>query len=499
MNLDLLDRTPPELSPEPRSRLAGPATAVGVAVAAGIVLRFVSVPPLWLDEAQSVAIARLPPAAMFDALRQDGAPPLYYLLLHGWMALFGEGDLAVRALSGVFAVAALPLFYLLGQRLGGTPRLGLLTLLLGAVNPWVVRYASEARMYSLVMLLATAAALAVHRLRERPGPGPAALFAACAALLLYTHYWSLFLLAALGAVLAWWVVRGPRRAGLAGLGALAAAGVVYLPWVPSLLFQSAHTGTPWTGRPRPVPVVLTLLRDWSTGSHAPVLFLVPAVAALLVCGAVRAERWIAAVAGGALLLAFAACVLQPAAYSTRYTAVVVPLVLVLVAVGLTTLPPGWTGWAAAGLAVLWLVASVGVATTPRSQAAQLAAVIDRDAGRGDLVAYCPDQLGPSVSRLVDAPVRQVVYPTGGTPARVDWVDYARRNAMASPAVFATRLVRHTRIGAQIWLVRRDGMRTFGRSCRRITATLTGVLGPPTTAVASGAEFGERATLLRWTR
>ena len=78
------------------------------AVALGVVLRFVTRSPLWLDEALSVNIARLPLGDIPEALRHDGHPPLYYFMLHGWMQAFGTGDIAVRALSGVLAVVALP-------------------------------------------------------------------------------------------------------------------------------------------------------------------------------------------------------------------------------------------------------------------------------------------------------------------------------------------------------------------------------------------------------
>jgi mannosyltransferase len=494
----LVDR-PPATQPTPRPWAAyGLRAVVAAAVVTGIALRFTSTGPLWLDEAQSVAIARLPVGApLFDALRQDSAPPLYYLLLHGWMAVFGDGDLAVRTLSGLFAVAALPLFYLLGRRLGGSAELGGLMVVLCAVNPWLVRYAIETRMYSLVILLAAIAVLAMLRLRSRPASGPAALLAVTGALLLYTHYWSIFLLASFGAVLAWWALRGRRPAGVTGLVALAAAGIAYLPWVPSLIFQSAHTGTPWTGRPQVVRTIQVVWLDWFTGGGRVMPFLLPALAVLLVVGAARLDRWITAVCAGTLVLAFVVCRLQPAAYATRYTSVVVPLVLLLVAAGLAALPGGWSRGAAVVLAVVWMVASIDVVTTPRSHAAQLAAAINRHVRPGDIVVYCPDQLGPAVSRLVEPSVRQVVYPTGGDPGRVNWVDYAERNAAASPTVFATRVVASSRPDTQIWLVRRDGFRTFGNACARITATLSAELGQSPTVVTSGTRYQERATVLRW--
>ena len=82
---------------------------LGTIVVLGVVLRFVQRSPLWLDEALSVNISRLPVGDLLDALRHDGHPPLYYLILHYWMKVFGEGDIAVRALSGLIAVASLPL------------------------------------------------------------------------------------------------------------------------------------------------------------------------------------------------------------------------------------------------------------------------------------------------------------------------------------------------------------------------------------------------------
>ena len=68
------------------------AVVVGGLAAAGVIARFVAPPELWLDEAQSVAIARLPLPELFAALEQDGSPPLYYVLLHAWTAAFRRFD-----------------------------------------------------------------------------------------------------------------------------------------------------------------------------------------------------------------------------------------------------------------------------------------------------------------------------------------------------------------------------------------------------------------------
>src|SRR3954451_14425400 len=95
---------PPEQAPSDSPRLV---VAVVAVVVLGVVLRFLTMSHLWLDEALTVNIARLPLSRISDALRHDGSPPLYYLAMHVWTSVFGSGDVAVRALSATFSLATL--------------------------------------------------------------------------------------------------------------------------------------------------------------------------------------------------------------------------------------------------------------------------------------------------------------------------------------------------------------------------------------------------------
>src|SRR5215469_6285792 len=45
----------------------------------------------WMDEAITVGISSHHLSAIPGILRQDGSPPLFYLLLHFWMAMAGNG------------------------------------------------------------------------------------------------------------------------------------------------------------------------------------------------------------------------------------------------------------------------------------------------------------------------------------------------------------------------------------------------------------------------
>src|SRR3954447_19043160 len=222
---------------------------LGLTVVAGIVLRLHTSSDLWLDEALTVNISKLPVGELLRHLKHDGHPPLYYLLLHVWMKAFGSGDNAVRSLSTIFSILTIAPLVLIARRVGGkvmaTP-----TLVLIATSPFAVRYATEARMYALEMLLVTLGWLAVHWAMERPTIGRLVPVSVISGLLALTHYWSLYLLAALGVMLLVKWRRGDPAALRVAI-ALVAGGVLFVPWLPSFLYQAKHTGTPWGKPERP--------------------------------------------------------------------------------------------------------------------------------------------------------------------------------------------------------------------------------------------------------
>src|SRR5271157_2128507 len=66
--------------------------SVVMVLLAGLVLRFWTRSALWLDEALTVNIASQPLHTLPTHLKHDGAPPLYYVLLHFSMKVFGTSD-----------------------------------------------------------------------------------------------------------------------------------------------------------------------------------------------------------------------------------------------------------------------------------------------------------------------------------------------------------------------------------------------------------------------
>ena len=105
---------------------------------------------LWMDEGLSIGIASQPFFDIPGILRQDGSPPLYYMLLSVWMDVFGDGPAETQGLSVAISLLAVP-----GRAVGGLepvrPARRLICAALCAVNPFLTVYAQETRMYSLML------------------------------------------------------------------------------------------------------------------------------------------------------------------------------------------------------------------------------------------------------------------------------------------------------------------------------------------------------------
>jgi mannosyltransferase len=477
---------PPSRSPSRWSRPT--AFLVGAVLLGGLVCYFWTRSDLWLDEALAVDIARLPLHQLNHALRQDGAPPLYYALLHVWSAVLGSGNLAVRSLSGVCMVGTAVALWFCGRRIAGTAGAWIAVILV-ASNPYAIRYATEARMYALEMLLVAWGILAFRRALEKPTVGRLVPFGAIVALLMYTQYWALYLLLVVGVLLVVLAWRGGdyRTPARRMLLTMAIAALAFIPWVPTFLYQRAHTGTPWGTAQLPgVPIGYTF-RDFSGGDFGEGWLLLFPMIAMMLLGVfgratddrrievdVRTQpgaRWEAIVGGSTLVVGATLAYLAGSAFESRYSAVMFPFFVLVVARGVTTLAdPRIRGGVLAVIVVLGFAGAHRNITTDRTEAGQVAAVLRANARPGELVVYCPDQLGPAVHRLAPKGLDQFTYPDFRSPAFVDWVDYKARLARANPTTFAREVL--ARAGSRtVWLVTSPGYITHGVVCDTLAATL----------------------------
>ena len=426
---------------------------------------------LWLDEGISIGIASHPVGDIPGLLALDGSPPLYYVLLHGWMNLFGDSALAVRSLSMVFAWAMVPVAYLAGRSLFGR-RAGWVAAVLAATSPYLSYWGREARMYTLlalVSLVAVTAFLHVFAFRRRSW---LPVFVVSLALVVYTHNWGLHLAAsAMAAAAACWFVRPDRRRvvsdGAIGFGGVA---VLYLPWLPTLLSQLRETGAPWSITPIPreaVSAVGSVLGD----ERVLVALLVAAGAPLVRLalrwhsGEGRAAMSLAVLCGATVALAWTVSQFA-AGWSPRYFGIFLAPLLVVTALGLSR--GGATGLVAFGLIVLFWTQPLGRVTglrpappvNEKSNVAQVAEILDPVTSPGDLVISTQLEHVPLLRYYFGADLRYAS-PLGlvADPGVVDWRNALERMRASNPATGLDPLVEELQPGQRLFLV-----------CPRITTT-----------------------------
>ena len=467
------------------------AVAIVVVVGLSLALRFWTKSDMWLDEALTVNIAGQPLHEIPSYLKRDGAPPLYYVLLHFWMGWFGHSDVGIRSLSGVFGVVTIPLAWVAGKRMGGKT-VGWAAMLLVASSPFAIRYDTENRMYALVMLLTVLGFLALDGALRHPRAGNLIGVAVVTGLLLYTHYWSLYLI---GTMLLWLVFQAVwgrpewRRGAKAALVAGVVGCLTFVPWVPTFLYQSKHTGTPWA-TPANFAAMVNAVSSFAGGGTNQgralgLIFFALAGLGLFGLATGRSHidvdirtrplgRPLAIAVVGTLVAAITGGLLTKSAFDARYASVVfIPLIL-LVAVGVLTFLDRRVRTIIIAVAVIaGLASSIPNVTTNRTQAGQVARAIAATGKPGDIVAYCPDQLGPAVNRLLPAGrYLQTTFPRGTGPAFINWVDYGTAVHKASPLAFAQKLEAEAAdSGRQIYLVWASGYQTYGVKCEGIVQTL----------------------------
>ncbi|MBD9440737.1 glycosyltransferase family 39 protein [Pseudomonas sp. PDM04] len=214
-----------------------------------LVVRFhgITVPVIWYDESYSLSLSERSPASIWFATAVDVHPPLYYVLLHYWMLLFGNGVAAVRGLSAVADVGALLLSVKL-MSLVATQRAAFIAGLLLVLLPISVRYSQEARMYTLLGFWLMAASVSlVSWVRQPHCMRYPVMYVVLMTAAFYTHYF-----AALCVPVHWlyWSGAGSGRpAALAWrrwLSVNVAIVILYLPWLPHLVGQSVRMkGLEW--------------------------------------------------------------------------------------------------------------------------------------------------------------------------------------------------------------------------------------------------------------
>jgi mannosyltransferase len=454
-------RQPRWLERLPTWLVIGGILVVLTAISAVLRTRYMSAPigQFWEDEAITTGIASHSLSAIPGILRHDGSPPLFYLLLHFWIQAFGASESATHGLSLLFGLLTIPAGMWAGWSLFGR-RTGIYMAILCAFSTFLTAYAQETRMYELMALLGilqTAAFLHAFVYRRR---GYLILFAACEALMLYTHGWGIFFGAGLVvALIPIWRASDDRR-GIVRDAVLAYVGaaVLFIPWIPNFIYQATHTGAPWAPTIRfGVPVLLS--RDLLGSDRITVALLTAWIIGL---GALFVRRnwrsrdgvlmwsliWLVA---GTLIIAWLASQITPA-FVARYMAPLLAGILLLAAWGAAR--SGIVGLVCIALTVIFVAHPSSYAPVYKSDMQDISGEMTPLLHQGDLVVSAqPDSL----------PLAWYYLPSGFSwattlgpvkdPTYMNWVDSLTRLQAARPAATLNPLVASLRPGQQLLYLR----------------------------------------------
>lgn len=240
----------------PHSRARIILLAIVVCIAAALRLAWLESIALWWDEFVTVSRARLPLAELWQSLSfqgpsdasLDSSPPLLHAIVHYALELGGATETWVKLPSAVFGTLTVLVLYPLGTRLY-RGRAGLFASALLALSLYHIHYSREARPYSLYLLLGVTSLWLLLRALEKNRFLDWTAYALAAAATLYSSYLGGASLAAqAGYVLMLGLARQlPARTFLAALGALAAAALAYVPWLPGHLFHMQLIASPGEG------------------------------------------------------------------------------------------------------------------------------------------------------------------------------------------------------------------------------------------------------------
>ena len=104
---------------------------------------------LWLDEGSSIKFAKLSIPELIKASQADGNPPLYYLILHFWIKIFGDSEFSFRFPSVIFGVLIVIAVYQFCLEVWSREVASFSSFMTG-ISVFQIFYSQEARMYALL-------------------------------------------------------------------------------------------------------------------------------------------------------------------------------------------------------------------------------------------------------------------------------------------------------------------------------------------------------------
>lgn len=315
-------------------------------------------------------------------------PPLFYVLLKAWVCIGGSSLMWMKLFPVAVSIASIIPFYLLCRELrlqGMTMNLALYAM---AANEYLVGYAQELRMYSLLLLL-TISSLWVFAKFVNATHVSKQLWLALFAVnltLIYTHYYGWLVIA----VESMFLLISRRDRVIAVSASLAGLILCFSPW--AFLVTQAAVGKGglgpnlnWNGRPRLFDLVWyyailngPVYNRWRpyAMAFATILFIAPILfwAWQSVSKPTTKDRtvfaWLALLSLLPAAITFVASQMLPqSVWGIRFLIIVAPSYLLLLSIAATRLRPAWVKTVTVSLMVAWITLSGGIQLANRDKIA----------------------------------------------------------------------------------------------------------------------------------
>ncbi len=220
-------------------------------------LIYLTTQDICIDEPFSIYHAQMDLNDIIRFLKPTNNPPLFEILLHFWIKLFGISAFSVRFLPMLFSSLAIIFIYKIGARFFSF-KVGLCAALLYCFSSHAVYYAHDCRTYTLFLLLTVISAYyALKIIREDLSKANIVIWSTVSLLLIYSHYFGFIVL--FFEVLAIFILaRKQMKFILIGLGVLI---LFYLPQLVIVIsrFMSSASGGTWLKEPVGLESVYNML------------------------------------------------------------------------------------------------------------------------------------------------------------------------------------------------------------------------------------------------
>ncbi len=210
----------------------------------GMILRVINLTTggLWLDEIWSMQTSDSgnSVSAIIAACKLDTHPPLFDLMLHAWLTLFGDCDLSGRTFGLVWGLSGMIATWYIAWKITGKRSIAFVALALISFSYFHIYYSNEVRFYGFLYLLSLVAVANLYFYLKTGVWRHIVVFTFVMVLALYTHYYAVFLMASIGVsvLLLFAMQKISARVFWGTVISGITAVLIFSPWIPVMLSGS---------------------------------------------------------------------------------------------------------------------------------------------------------------------------------------------------------------------------------------------------------------------